>query len=90
MKKSFAIFTSFLLLTAFSFGQVNLKDTVRDENSDTRSASSGFAEEEFRRGVQSYYRGFFNESIMEFEKALSLQVIDNYCMEHINTMSHLR
>lgn len=71
MKKSFAIFTSFLLLTAFSFGQVNLKDTVRDENSDTRSASSGFAEEEFRRGVQSYYRGFFNESIMEFEKALS-------------------
>ncbi len=26
----------------------------------------------------------------EFEKALSLQVIDNYWMEHINTMSHLR
>lgn len=26
----------------------------------------------------------------EFEKALTLQVIDNYWMEHINTMSHLR
>ena len=26
----------------------------------------------------------------EFEKAISLQVIDNYWMEHINTMSHLR
>ncbi len=26
----------------------------------------------------------------EFEKALALQVIDNYWMEHINTMSHLR
>ena len=26
----------------------------------------------------------------EFEKAISLQVIDHYWMEHINTMSHLR
>ena len=26
----------------------------------------------------------------EFEKAISLQVIDNYWMEHINTMAHLR
>ena len=26
----------------------------------------------------------------EFEKAISLQVIDNYWMEHINTMDHLR
>ena len=26
----------------------------------------------------------------EFEKAISLRVIDNYWMEHINTMSHLR
>ena len=26
----------------------------------------------------------------EFEKAITLQVIDNYWMEHINTMSHLR
>ena len=31
-----------------------------------------------------------SEIIDEFEKALSLQVIDNYWMEHINTMSHLR
>ena len=26
----------------------------------------------------------------EFEKAISLRVIDNYWMEHISTMSHLR
>ncbi len=26
----------------------------------------------------------------EFEKAITLQVLDNYWMEHINTMSHLR
>ncbi|MEG1313189.1 MAG: SEC-C metal-binding domain-containing protein, partial [Bacilli bacterium] len=30
------------------------------------------------------------EVINEFEKALSLRVIDTYWMEHINTMSHLR
>ena len=51
--------------------QTNLLDMARDENRTTRSAESGFAEEEFRRGVQSYYRGSFNESILEFEKALS-------------------
>ena len=26
----------------------------------------------------------------EFEKVITLQVVDNYWMEHINTMSHLR
>lgn len=30
------------------------------------------------------------EVINEFEKAITLQVLDNYWMEHINTMSHLR
>ena len=31
----------------------------------------GYAEEEFRRGVQAFYRGSFNDSILQFEKALS-------------------
>lgn len=30
-----------------------------------------FAEQEFRNGVQAWYRGYFNESILQFEKALS-------------------
>ena len=30
------------------------------------------------------------EVINEFEKVITLQVLDNYWMEHINTMSHLR
>ncbi len=55
----------------FAFSQQNLKDTARKENSTMRSANSGFAEEEFRRGVQSYYRGSYNESILSFERALS-------------------
>lgn len=31
----------------------------------------GFAEEEFRRGVQAFYRGSFNDAILQFEKALA-------------------
>lgn len=30
------------------------------------------------------------EVVQEFEKVITLQVLDNYWMEHINTMSHLR
>ena len=30
------------------------------------------------------------ESVDEFEKAITLRVIDTYWMEHINTMAHLR
>ena len=71
MKKTALIFTSLLLIFSSLSAQVNLKDTAKDDDKSGRSANSGFAEEEFRRGVQSYYRGAFNESIMEFEKALS-------------------
>ena len=31
-----------------------------------------------------------SELVDEFEKAISLRLIDNYWMEHISTMSHLR
>lgn len=34
-------------------------------------ADRGYAEEEFRRGVQAYYRGSFNDAILQFEKALT-------------------
>ena len=35
------------------------------------SADRVRAAEEFRRGVQAYYRGYFNEAVLVFEKALS-------------------
>ena len=35
-----------------------------------RTADEGFAAEEFRRGVQAYYRGAFNEAILQFERSL--------------------
>ncbi|HKL86178.1 MAG TPA: hypothetical protein VJ861_07605 [Treponemataceae bacterium] len=40
-------------------------------SSEPSASDRAFAEEEFRRGVQSFYRGAFNDSVMVFEKALS-------------------
>ena len=68
----------FLFLICFSFVAVNLNLSAQGffEDADnttnyTRSVEAGFAEEEFRRGVQSYYRGQFNDAVNQFEKALS-------------------
>lgn len=74
-------FSLFVLGSSHLFAQTNLTDTMRDENSITRSANSGFAEEEFRRGVQSYYRGAYNEAIQEFEKALSYLPGENLILD---------
>ncbi len=80
MKKLFGIIIV-LSLSFFSFSQINLNDTVRSEDDAMRSANSGFAEEEFRRGVQSFYNGNYNESILEFEKALSYLPGENRILE---------
>ena len=40
-------------------------------NGVVRSAEEGFAAQEFRRGVQEYYRGSFNEAVMQFEKHIN-------------------
>ncbi len=39
---------------------------------------------------ESKLKGIPQEVTNEFEKVITLQVLDNYWMEHINTMSHLR
>ncbi|HAK69152.1 MAG TPA: hypothetical protein DCM57_05775 [Treponema sp.] len=71
MKKIVICLTAAVFAAGIAGAQTNLVDTMKKENATTRSANSGFAEEEFRRGVQSYYRGSYNEAIQEFEKALS-------------------
>lgn len=70
-----------LSISLGGFAQINLQDTVRTEEDTMRSANSGFAEEEFRRGVQSFYQGNYNESILEFEKALSYLPGENRILE---------
>ncbi|MGL4986653.1 MAG: hypothetical protein ACRC5H_05875 [Treponemataceae bacterium] len=37
----------------------------------TSTAEGGFSQEEFRRGIQAYYRGSFNDAIVLLERALS-------------------
>ena len=46
-----------------------------------RTASSGLAEQEFRRGVQAYYRGAFNDAILQFEKALAYLPEENIILD---------
>ncbi len=46
-----------------------------------RSAASGLAEQEFRLGVQSYYRGAFNDAVMQFERALSYLPGENIILD---------
>ncbi|UTC78607.1 hypothetical protein E4O04_11625 [Treponema sp. OMZ 799] len=59
------VFISLILFTLPIFSQ-DKSFTDNPSSSDKRVAS-----EEFRRGVQAYYRGTFNEAILLFEKALS-------------------
>lgn len=79
--KKILLILSLLTIAGYSFAQSNLQDTARREDDSMRSAESGYAEEEFRRGVQSYYRGNYNEAIQEFEKALSYLPGENRILE---------
>lgn len=45
------------------------------------AADRGFAADEFRRGVQSFYRGSYNDAILLFEKALSYVPNDSQVLE---------
>ena len=79
--KKLAFVLAFFLSSFCVFAQVNLQDTARKDTDTMRTANSGFAEEEFRRGVQSYYRGAFNESVLQFEKALSYLPGENLILD---------
>ncbi len=74
------IFT--LSLAASVFAQVTTNDAgLRVPEDRIRTGNEGFASEEFRRGVQAYYRGAFNESIVQFEKALAYLPDDNLILD---------
>ena len=53
--------------------------TVPEER--IRTGEEGFAAEEFRRGVQAFYKGSYNDAIVQFEKALSYMPNDNLILE---------
>lgn len=73
-KGLFKIIFKFLLitgLTVFTFTGLPVYAQNTDFSGNPTSADRRVASEEFRRGVQAYYRGTFNEAILLFEKALS-------------------
>lgn len=82
MKKSFVFL--FVIFLAFSLNAQRAENLFEDSDNSSlrkRSAEAGFAEEEFRRGVQSYYRGQFNDAILQFEKALSYLPDENLILD---------
>lgn len=70
------------VLSAFSFFSAHSQtSTAGLYNGEVRTAEEGFAAQEFRRGVQSYYRGTFNDAVMQFEKALNYMPNDSLILE---------
>lgn len=49
--------------------------------SGTQTAESALAFQEFRRGVQAYYRGAYNDAILQFERALSYLPDENLILD---------
>ena len=81
-KPVFAIILLFGGLSAFAQnGAFSSDEALARSSIGARSAASGLAEQEFRRGVQAYYRGAFNDSILEFEKALSYLPSENIILD---------
>lgn len=82
MKKSSAIIFSILFSASLLFGQVITDDAgLKVPEDRIRTGNEGFASEEFRRGVQAYYKGAFNEAIVQFEKALAYLPDDNLILD---------
>lgn len=70
------------VLSAFSFFSAHSQtSTAGLYNGEVRTAEEGFAAQEFRHGVQSYYRGTFNDAVMQFEKALNYMPDDSLILE---------
>ena len=77
------LFVTLAAFPAFSQQSGALKSEGATERSSigARTAASGLAEQEFRRGVQAYYRGTFNDAILQFEKALSYLPEENVLLD---------
>ncbi len=82
IKSALAVAVFFTCLAVSAQNNVFTSEEARAKSSTgARSANAGFAEEEFRKGVQAYYRGSYNDAILEFEKALSYLPSENVILE---------
>ena len=82
MKKLVSAALVIFSLASISFAQVTTNNAGLSVTEDRiRTSEEGLASEEFRRGVQAYYKGAFNEAIVQFEKALSFLPNDNLILD---------
>lgn len=82
MKKLVSAALVIFSLASISFAQVTTNNAGLSVIEDRiRTSEEGLASEEFRRGVQAYYKGAFNEAIVQFEKALSFLPNDNLILD---------
>ena len=81
MKKNKRIAVACVLSVFSFFSAYSQTSTAGVYNGEVRTAEEGFAAQEFRRGVQSYYRGTFNDAVMQFEKALNYMPDDSLILE---------
>ena len=82
MQKKILFVCLFFLVNFFTFAQNTSSDAgFKVPENGIRTSNQGFASQEFRRGVQAYYKGAYNEAIMQFEKALSFLPNDNLILE---------
>ena len=82
IKSALAVAVFFTCFAVSAQNNVFTSEEARAKSSTgARSANAGFAEEEFRKGVQAYYRGSYNDAILEFEKALSYLPSENVILE---------
>lgn len=82
MKKIAALILTAVFSVCVLWAQVTTDDAgLRVPEDRIRTGNEGFASEEFRRGVQAYYKGAFNEAIVQFEKALAYLPDDNLILD---------
>ena len=62
-------------------GAFTSPEAAADPRTGTHSAAEGLADQEFRRGVQAYYRGAFNDAIVQFEKSLAYLPSENVILD---------
>ena len=79
MKKKLFIKIIFFCLCPIAFTQTQSAGLQSSDG--LRTAEEGFAAEEFRRGVQTYYRNSYNDAVNQFEKALSYMPYDNLILD---------
>ena len=81
MKKFFSLICLCFILSGLSAQETTANAGLTVPQDRIRSGEEGFAAEEFRRGVQAFYKGAFNDAIVQFEKALSYMPNDNLILE---------